>query len=138
MISFHLHTLMLFQRSDLHYMKGTARRYLQTPSKFLFAQMQFLQYVEKVIRYICDLHLEEIQSKLFCFVHSIFGFWFLVTFVDEVMKVWNYENIKILHNLCLHFARQDGKDGKNGKKITQLKWPKYQKPKDKNMERTKQ
>ena len=45
-------------------MKGTARRYLQTPSKFLFAQMQFLQYVEKVIRYICDLHLEEIQSKL--------------------------------------------------------------------------
>ena len=31
------------------------------------------------------------------------------------------ENTKILHNLCLHFARQDGQDGKNGKKITQLK-----------------
>ena len=40
-----------------------------------------------------------------------------------------YENTKILHNLCLHFARQDGQDGKNGKKITQLKWPKYQKTK---------
>ena len=43
------------------------------------------------------------------FVHPIFRFWFLVTF---------------LRNNCLHFARQDGKDGKNGKKITQLKWPK--------------
>ena len=25
----------------------------------------------------------------------------------------SYENIKILRNLCLHFARQDGHDGKN-------------------------
>ena len=41
-----------------------------------------------------------------------------------------YENTKILCNLCLHFARQDGQDGKNRKKI---KWPKYQKPKDENM-----
>ena len=24
----------------------------------------------------------------------------------------SYENTKILHNLCLHFARQDGQDGK--------------------------
>ena len=39
----------------------------------------------------------------------------------------SYENTKILHNLCLHFARQDGQDRKKGKKITQLKWPKYQK-----------
>ena len=38
-------------------------------------------------------------------------FWFLVTFGNEVTK--------ILHNLCLHFPRQDGK--KNRKKITQLK-----------------
>ena len=38
---------------------------------------------------------------------------FLVTFDDEYTK--------ILRNLCLHFARQDGQDGKNGKKITQLK-----------------
>ena len=42
--------------------------------------------------------------------------------------------MKILCNLCLHFAWQDGQDRKkNGKKITQLKWPKYQKPKDENM-----
>ena len=34
-------------------------------------------------------------------------FWFLATFNDEVMK--------ILHNLCLHFARQDGQDGKKRK-----------------------
>ena len=63
-----------------------------------------------------------------CFVHPIFRFWFLITFGDEVMK--------IIRNLCLHFAkqdRQDGKDGKNRKKITQLKLPKYQKPEDKNM-----
>ena len=26
-----------------------------------------------------------------------------------------YENTKILRNLCLHFARQDGQDGKNWK-----------------------
>ena len=31
-----------------------------------------------------------------------------------------------------------GKRGKNGKKIMQLRWPKYQKPKDKNMGWTKQ
>ena len=24
----------------------------------------------------------------------------------------SYENMKILHNLCFHFARQDGQDGK--------------------------
>ena len=34
----------------------------------------------------------------------------------------SYENTKILRNLCLHFARQDGQAGKKpGKKITQLK-----------------
>ena len=49
-----------------------------------------------------------------CFIHPIFRFWFLVTFGDEVRR--------ILRNLCLHFARQDGLDGiKNGKNITQLK-----------------
>ena len=60
-----------------------------------------------------------------CFVLPIFRFWFLVTFGDEVTK--------ILRNHCLHFVRQDGQDGKNGKKITQLKWPKYQKSKDENI-----
>ena len=48
-------------------------------------------------------------------------FLFLITFGDK--------NTKILRNLCLHFARQDGKEGKNGKKVTQLKLPKYQKTK---------
>ena len=73
--------------------------------------------------------MHEIPPKIvYCFVHPIFGFWFLVTFGDEV-----YKNTKNLRNLSLHFARQDGQDGKNGKKITQLKLPKYQKPKGKNM-----
>ena len=51
-------------------------------------------------------------------------FWFLVTF-GEVMKM--------LHNLCLHFARQDGQDGKKRKenhatkvtKIAKIKRRKY-------------
>ena len=33
----------------------------------------------------------------------------------------------LVFGLCLHFARQDGQEGK--KEIMQLKWPKYQKPK---------
>ena len=41
--------------------------------------------------------------------------------------------MKILHNLCLHFARKDGQKGKNGKKIKQLKRQKYQKTNDKNI-----
>ena len=50
---------------------------------------------------------------LLCFIYPIFRFWFLVTFGDEVTK--------ILRDLCLHFARQNGQDEKNGKKITQVK-----------------
>ena len=46
--------------------------------------------------------------------------------------VFGHENTKILHNLCIHFTRQDGQDRKNWKKVTQLKWPKYQRPKDEN------
>ena len=42
--------------------------------------------------------------------------------------------MKILHNHCLHFARQDGQDGKKpGKKVMKLKSQKYQKPEDENM-----
>ena len=40
---------------------------------------------------------------MFCSSH----FWFLVTFDDKVTK--------LLRNLCLHFARQDGQDGKKWK-----------------------
>ena len=50
-------------------------------------------------------------------------------------KFQKYENI--LSDLCLHFARQDGQDRKKEKKITQLKWPKYQTLKDKNDEQNK-
>ena len=45
------------------------------------------------------------MGSLICFIHTIFRF--LVTFGDEVTK--------ILCNLCLHFARQDGQDGKKWK-----------------------
>ena len=41
--------------------------------------------------------------------------------------------MKILRDLCLHFARQDGQGGKNQKKIMQVKLPKYQKRNDGNM-----
>ena len=56
----------------------------------------------------------------FCFVHPIFRFWILVTFGDGVTK--------ILRNLCLHLARQDGQDGKkrnenHATKVTKI--PKY-------------
>ena len=77
------------------------------------------------------------------YIHGIFyeilwEFWWLLfrsfhfSFLVIGHSRWlSYENMKTLPNLCLHFARQDGRDGK---KIMQLKWPKYQKPKDKNME----
>ena len=58
-----------------------------------------------------------------CFVHPIFHFCFLVTFG---------KNTKTLHNLCLHFTRQDGLDGKKKEnhatkvtKIPKTKIPKY-------------
>ena len=41
------------------------------------------------------------------FVHPIFRSWFLITFGDKVTK--------ILCNLCLHFARQDGQGGRKRK-----------------------
>ena len=61
----------------------------------------------------------------------VVGFWSLL-----VGHFWrrSYENTKILCNLCVHFARQDGK---NTHTHTQLKWPKYQKPRDENMGWTK-
>ena len=34
----------------------------------------------------------------------------------------SYKNKKILHNFCLHFARQDGKDGKDGKENHVTLW----------------
>ena len=51
----------------------------------------------------------ELQEKManVSFVYPIFCVLFLVTFDNEVMKIQ-----KILCNLCLHFARQGGQDGK--------------------------
>ena len=43
----------------------------------------------------------------------------------------SYENTKLRHNLCLHFARQDGQDGKNLKENHASKVTKI--PKDENM-----
>ena len=54
---------------------------------------------------IDELRSLEATRLNICFVHPIYRFLFLVTFVDKVTK--------ILCNLCLHFARQDGQDGKN-------------------------
>ena len=76
-------------------------------------------------------YLHPPENHRFCFFHLILRFWFLVTFGYEVTKILK-ENI---HNLCLQ--RQDGQDGNNREKITQLKWPKYQKPDDENMGWTK-
>ena len=58
------------------------------------------------------------------FVHPIFRFLFLVTFGNEVMK--------ILRNLCLHFARQDGQDGKKWKENHATKVTKIPKTKRQN------
>ena len=63
-----------------------------------------------------------------CFVHPIFRFWFLVTFGDEVTKIQKYYVIFV--NIL---QGKMGKMKKNGKKITLLKSPKYQKPNDENM-----
>ena len=47
-------------------------------------------------------------SVTFCSFH----FWFLV-----FGHFWqrSYKNMKLFRNLCLHFARQNGQDGKNSK-----------------------
>ena len=45
----------------------------------------------------------------------------------------SYENTKILHNLCLHFARLDGQDGKKRKENHYTKVNKIPKTKDENM-----
>ena len=54
--------------------------------------------------HFCNVYFIANHFLPFCFVHPIYHFWFLFTFGDEVAK--------ILHNLCLQFARPDGQDGK--------------------------
>ena len=49
------------------------------------------------------------------------------------MKIWQYYEIFVY----ILQGKIDGQDKKNRQKITQLKWPKYQKTKDENMGWTK-
>ena len=67
------------------------------------------------------------KKKYYCFVHLIvlvFGH-----FVHQSYEIQKYYVIFVYIS--------QGKTEENRKKITQLKWPKYQKPKDKNMGWTK-
>ena len=50
------------------------------------------------------------EISLFMFRSSHFSF-----LVFGHFWLRSYENTKILRNLCLHFARQDGQDGKKWK-----------------------
>ena len=68
-----------------------------------------------------------------CFFRPIFHFWFLVTFDDKIMKIRKYYVIFVYI-----LQGKMGKTEKSGKKIMELKWRKYQKPKDENMGWTKQ
>ena len=65
-----------------------------------------------------------------CFVHPFFCFW--VTFGNDAMKIRKY---KVIFVYILQGKM--GKTEKNGKKITQLKWPKYLQPKTKTIGWTK-
>ena len=85
-----------------------------------------------IISHIDGRSLGQGNRKYLCFVHPIFCFWFFVSFGDEVTKIWKYYIIFIYilqGKMC--------KTAKTGKKIIQLKWPTYQKPKDENMGWTK-
>ena len=64
-----------------------------------------------------------------CFIHPIFCFWFLVTFGDKATKIF--------HNICLHFARQDGQDGKKQKENHTTKATKIPKTKRQKSWKTK-
>ena len=59
-------------------------------------------------------------------IHNLIHFWSFIVFMVTIVSFipffvfghfWrqSYENTKILCNLCLHFARQDGQDGKKWK-----------------------
>ena len=74
-----------------------------------------------------------LKNALNCFIHPIFRFLFLVTFGNKVTKMRKYDIIFVYI-----LQGKMGKTGKTRKETTQLKWPKYQKPKDKNMGWTKQ
>ena len=66
------------------------------------------------------------------FVRPIFRFWLLVSFGNEVTKIWKY------YVIFVYILQEKTDKTKKWKKTTKLRWPKYQKPKDENMGRTKQ
>ena len=71
------------------------------------------------------------QNNSYMFRSSYFSF--LVTFGNEVTKIQKY------YLIFIHILQgKMGKTEKNRKKISELKWPKYQKPEDENMGWTKQ
>ena len=84
---------------------------------FILGTSESLKYAQLYQALIENLNvakgddLDQVILEL-CFFHSIFRFWFLVTFGDEVMKIRKYYVIFV-------YILQ-GKMG-NGKKITQLK-----------------
>ena len=51
-------------------------------------------------------------------------------FLSSHIFVFGSENTKILRNICLHFARQDGQDGKNWKENHATKVTKIPKNKE--------
>ena len=55
-----------------------------------------------------------------------YHYWFLVF---GHFWQWCYENMKILYNICLHFARQGRQEGKNRKENRATKVTKIQKTK---------
>ena len=70
----------------------------------------------------CKCYLYVLFIPFFVFVL------FLVTFGNKVMKIQKYYVIFVYI-----LQGKMGKTEKNRKKITQLKWPKYQKPQDGNV-----
>ena len=54
----------------------------------------------------------------FCFVHPIFRYWFLVTFGDEVTKIWKYYTIFV-------YILQDRKNQIENRATKVTKIPKY-------------
>ena len=85
--------------------------FLYSPSRFIindqYQKGLILKYLSCIYRY--DTFDLRGYDELFVLFIPFFVFWILVTFGNEVIKICN---------LCLHFARQDGQDGK---KIMQIK-----------------
>ena len=88
-----------------------------------FSFRQFYQTCRSTKDQLSNFGLIEkkwIGLVFFCFVHTIFRFWFLVSFGNKVTK--------ILCDLCLHFARQYGQDRKKWNEKDAFKVTKIPKP----------